>query len=74
MERFSFVCHFSNNIVCRAFLLVCFPHSRASCDQLNGNEENIKFWALHTLQYLDYKAEVLGGKNTCNNNATFIFS
>jgi len=41
-------------------LLVFFPDSRASCNQMNGNKDDIKFWALHALQYLNYKAEVIG--------------
>ena len=56
-ERFSFSFHFSNNISWWTLLLGLFPpDSRASCDQMNGKKEDVKFWALHTFQYLDYKA------------------
>jgi len=58
-EGFSFSFHFSN-ILCRTLLLGLFPDFRASCDRMKGNKEDITFWDLHTLQYLDYKAEVVG--------------
>ena len=74
MKRdFNLSFHFSN-ILCRTLLLVLFPHSRALCDQLNDNKEGTKFWALHTLQYLDYNAEVLANTVTCDNHATFLLA
>ena len=62
MERFSFSFHFSNNILCSRLLLVLFPDSRASCEQTNGNKEDIKFWALHTLQVFGLQSRSRWGK------------
>jgi len=48
-------------MLCPTLLLKLFPDSRASLDQMNDNKVD-KFWALHTFQYLEYKAKVAGEK------------
>jgi len=37
-----------------------FPRFTDVRDQMNGKKEDIKFWALHALQYLDYTDKVIG--------------